>query len=274
MNYPEQITLDGEELEFWKAHSALISDLAEKDEDVILERSFFNIIGPGSQLVNENVYPKESSDLYWQLFVDLVEGNKVASFNKSGRALLDLRKGYTRKRLLRLLDYLAFPTNKASLDELKAYMSKKRIDLPLPTVPRGVGIRKVSTTHKSPRWSQGYRKYYSDRFFDNNNDNDNNNNNNSENKMEDLNEYKNNNDSILHLLPAGKYVPYAKKKKQRDEVKRRHTIMTKRRKQRNQKPAKTRRLAKSKNRKTNYWTNNMNYNMMNNGNEGADSLND
>ncbi len=275
MNYPEQITLEGEELAFWKQHSGLISDLADQDDYVIMERSFFDIIGPGSELVDENVYPEESSDLYWQLFVDLVEGNKVATFNKSGRALLDLRKGYTKKRLVRLLDYLDFPTTRVSLDELKNYMSKKRINVSLPTIPRGVGIRKTGKLpYTGNRFSRKYMKYYRNRFVNENNNNNNKNNNNNSNnnsieELENLYEYKNNNNSISHLLPAGKYVPYAKQKKQREKVKRRHTFLTKKKKQRNQKPAKTRRLEKSKNRKTNYWNNSNNLN-----NEEVNSLND
>lgn len=261
MQYPEEIVLEGADLNFWKTHSEVIADLAGNDDELTMESGFFKIINTGSELVDEDVYPPESSNLYWQMFVDLVQGNQVGRFNSSGVALLNTRKGYTKKRLVRLLDYLAFPTNKESLDALKSYMRSHQINYVRETVPRGIGIRKPAVpVRKYPDYSR-YNYNYND--YDNYNYLENNSNNNEKSIVVNNNyvsDNENNLKRILATLPT-KFVPYSKTEKQRKIRHRKHSRLTKRMKPKNmRKPKKDKRTSKTKvnTRKVNNNNNSMN----------------
>ena len=258
MEYPDEIVLEGEDLNFWKAHSEVIADLAGneivsfyKKSLSTMERDFFKIINPGSQLVDENVYPPESGELYWMMFVDLVQGNKVGTFNSAGLAQLNTRKGYTKKRLMRLLDYLGFSTNKESIEALKSYMRTHQINSTRETVPRGIGVRKVpaATAYKRqmPRYNYNYNNGNNNINYNLLKEEENNNNNNS--IVTNNNYYSDDEENLKRLLATlpTKYVPHSKTVKERKRKHRKHTRMTKRMRPKNlRKPKKNKRTAKAK----------------------------
>lgn len=249
MEYPDEITIEGEDLQFWKRYSGIIFDLANEDTELTMERDFFNIINPSSELVDENVYPPESSELYWSMFVDLVQGNRVGGFGKDDLLYLDPRKGYTKKRLIRLLDYIDFPTNQQSLEALKQYVFNHQMNsVQQPTVPRGIGIHKTPKSYKPKK----YNRYYNN--FNNNGVNDYENyikaqeNSNDEENNLDYDDYQNENANLKRLLDlvSKPPLPYSKTAKQRKLKRRHHTRMTKKMKPKNlRKPKKNRRNSKT-----------------------------
>lgn len=253
MQYPDEIVLEGDDLQFWKTHSMLIADLAEGEDELTMERDFFDLINPETELVDEDIYPPESSGLYWMMFVDLVQGNKVGTFNSAGLALLNTRKGYTKKRLMRLLDYLGFSKSRQSIEALKSYMRSHQINYVRETVPRGIGVRKApsATTYKRKVTRYTYNNY------NNNNNNLNynamkkeaNENNNNNNSVVTNNNYYSEDDDlqrILATLPT-KFVPHSKTEKERKRRHRKHSYMTKRMRPKDmRKPKKNKRTSKVK----------------------------
>ena len=284
MEYPDEIVLEGEDLQFWKRHSAVIADLAGNDDELTMEKGFFDMINPGSELVDENVYPPESSELYWMMFVDLAQGmNKVGAFDSAGLAQLNTRKGYTKKRLMRLLDYLGFKTNKTSIEALKSYMRSHQINSARETVPRGIGVHKAPAPtpykYRIPRYNYNENNDYDYnylKYIENQKEN------NSKNEPPTNNNYYSNGEDSLQRLLATlptKYVPHSKTAKERKRRHRKHSRMTKRMLPKNlRKPKKNRRNGKTTTRKYNKDKNNNNafeaINYFKNNNDSAFSFDD